>query len=342
MNKQDIKNLTPKELEKLIIDMSQPVYRAKQVFSWLYKKGAENFSAMSNLPDGLIKKLNESYYIGALKLDKHLKSKEGAEKFIFKLSDGNFIESVFIESKYRGTICISTQVGCKFGCCFCASGSMGFIRNLTASEIVSQFLFLRHKYLLKITNCVFMGMGEPLDNYYNTEKAIRIINDPKGIGLGARKITVSTCGIIPGIERLARLGLQVNLSISLHATSDRLRSELMPINKIYSIKKLINACHKYIEQSKRLITIEYILIKDKNDSPKDADALALVAQDLRAKVNLIAYSEIPSLKFKAPSPESIELFIKRLESKGMEATLQRSKGKDIQAACGMLAGKIEN
>lgn len=339
MGRQDVKNFTLQELKKLVAGLKEPIYRADQVFSWLYKKGVCNFSQMENLPKGLIDRLKPRYYIGKIELSKHLKSKEEAEKFLFRLSDGNFIETVFIYAQKRKTVCLSTQVGCKFACPFCASGQTGFVRDLEPSEIISQILFLQHNLKHTITNYVFMGMGEPLDNYENTMKAILIMNERHGLDIASRRITVSTCGIIPGIDKLKDLGLQVNLSISLHAADNKLRNELVPINRKYPLEELVKACRLYIEKTKKKITLEYILIKDKNHSLQDAEKIAEISKKLIAKVNLITYNAVKGMPFKAPAKQEIDLFMKQLLKKKINATLRKSKGQDIQAACGQLVGK---
>ena len=275
------------------------------------------------------------YLVGSIACFVHL------HNCFFKLSDGNFIESVLISAKNRKTICLSTQVGCKFACSFCASGFIGFIRNLTPAEITNQILFLQHNLKHKITNYVLMGMGEPLDNYENVQKAIMIMNDPEGMAIGARRITISTCGIIPGMKKLQDLRLQINLSVSLHATNNNLRDALMPINKRYPLEKLIKACEDLINATGRMITIEYILIKDKNDSLEDADKLAAIAKKLKAKVNLVPYSTIPTLNFQSTGRKETNIFMNKLINRGVNATLRESKGKDIQAACGQLAGRAK-
>jgi len=341
MGKRDIKNLTLEELEKAIVAMREPRYRANQIFSWLYRRGVCDFDEMDNISRTLRDKLAGSYCISSLEFSEHLKSTDGAEKFLFKLSDGNFIESVLLYTKNRKTICLSTQVGCKFACSFCASGFRGFIRNLTPAEITNQILFLQHNLGHKITNYVLMGMGEPLDNYENVSKAIEIMNDPEGMAIGARRITISTCGIIPGMKKLENLGLQVNLSVSLHATNNSLRDALMPINKRYPLEKLVKACEDFIDTTGRMITIEYILIKGKNDSLEDADKLAAIAKKLKAKVNLVPCSTIPNLNFQSTGRRNINMFMNRLINRGVNATLRESKGKDIQAACGQLAGRAK-
>lgn len=334
----DIKNFTLEEFKEELKNISGPSYRAEQIFSWIYKKGAEDFNAMSNLPKPFRDRLSQSYYIGAIKPLKHLKSVDHTEKFLFNLEDGNLIETVLIYAWKRETLCVSTQAGCKFACSFCASGINGFKRDLSVSEILSQILSIEHNLKHRITNFVFMGMGEPFDNYDNVSKAIKIMNSKKAMGIAARRITVSTSGIIPGIEKFKELGLQVNLSISLHAANNELRDKLMPVNKKYPIEELLKACEGYMKNGGRMLTFEYILIQGINDSQKDIDELAGVARRLKAKVNLIAYSPIPGLDFHAPLENDVKIFEDKLFKRGINVTVRDSKGKDIMAACGQLAG----
>ena len=337
-DKSDIKDLTLKELERAIAGIGELPYRARQIFSWIYQRGINEFSEIDNIPKKLITKLDQIYDIKSPTPQQHLKSRDKTEKILFELTDGYLIETVMIHTKKRGALCLSTQVGCKFGCSFCASGLGGFKRDLTTSEIIGQILYFRNELKQKITNYVFMGMGEPLDNYENVAKAIMIMNEPKGLAIGARRITVSTCGIIPGIKKLESLGLQINLSISLHAACDGLRNRLMPINKRYPLEKLLKTCEDFKETTGRMITLEYVLIKGINDSTQDIDGLAAIADRLKAKVNLILYSSVPGLNFQIPNPGDIDAVTKRLTEKGVGAILRESKGKDIQAACGQLAG----
>lgn len=338
MSKKDIKNFTLRELESVLRTRGEAPYRARQIFSALYKKGIRDFNAIKTIPKPLRDKLEEGYYIGAFELSKRQKSSDGTEKFLFKLGDESYIESVLIKAKMRKTVCLSTQVGCKFRCLFCASGLRGFIRDLTPSEITGQILFLRETLEHKITNYVFMGMGEPLDNCENVFKAIMIMAEPEGMGIGARRITVSTCGIVPGIKKLASLGIKVNLSLSLHAADDKLRDEIMPVNKKYPIAKLIDSSREYIDKTGRMLTLEYILIKGKNDSLKDAKLLAKVAGKLKSKVNLIPASASPGMRIRPSERKVADIFMKKLLSEKVKVTLRESKGKDIRAACGQLAG----
>lgn len=339
MEKKDIKNYTLEELKGILAGMNEPLYKTRQIFFWLYKKNAGSFAEMINMSKPLAQKLDNFYYIGMLRAPERLISSDKTEKFLFKLRDGNYIETVLICTGERKTLCLSTQVGCKFACSFCASGHMGFIRDLMPSEIVNQILCLRRDFKHSVDNYVFMGMGEPLDNYDNTSKAILNMNNKDGLNIGARRITVSTCGVIPGIDRLKELDLQINLSVSLHAVNNQLRDKLVPINKRYPIEELIGACQRYFKKTGRVITLEYVLIKGKNHSPEDADRLAGIAKRLKSKVNLIICSGVARLYYKPPGKEEAILFMDRLKRNRVNVTLRRSKGQDIQAACGQLAGK---
>ena len=339
MKKEDIKNLTSDELRKKVVVLKESAYRTDQMLSWLYVKGVKSFAQMSNLTPELQKQLANSFYIGELELVERLISNDGTQKFLFKLEDGNFIETVLIKATGRETVCVSTQAGCKFACKFCASGKKGFIRNLKPSEITGQIVYLKHKLKFYVTNIVFMGMGEPFDNYLNTVKAVKIINDEKCLNIAARRITISTCGIIPAIKKLKNLNLQINLSISLHAADDKLRSRLMPVNKKYPLKKLINEVENYFKATNRKITLEYILMKSINDSKRDAENLARIANQLKATINLIPCHEVTGYNLTAPDKDAIDRFIKYLRRLETNVTLRVSKGTDISGACGQLAGK---
>jgi len=338
--RRDIRDLSFEELAAELKDLDEPSYRSGQVFDWLYKRGAATFDAFTDLPKSLRLKLEERFSLKSLELVERPVADDGTEKFLFRLADKNFIESVLIPAAKRNTLCLSTQVGCKFGCAFCASGLGGFKRNLRPSEILGQVLFLQDKLSFPLTNFVFMGMGEPLDNYENVVRAIQAMNDPRGMGIAARRITVSTVGIVPGIELLKKLGLQVNLSLSLHAVREDVRSKLLPISRKYSLQKVLRACEEYVRETGRMMTLEYILLGGLNDSAEDAARLASIARKLKAKVNLIPCSPVPGLGFQPPSAEANKLFLRRIREKGVSATLRRSKGADIQAACGQLAGKM--
>jgi 23S rRNA (adenine2503-C2)-methyltransferase len=340
----NIGDLTLEELRGELAAMGEKPFRAAQVFDWLYHKKATDFASFTSLSKELRGKLAARFTIGRLELADRMHSKDGTVKFLFRLADGSCVETVLIPSGKRRTVCLSTQAGCKFGCAFCASGLHGFLRNLTPVEITGQALGAgvadEGEADTEITNYVFMGMGEPLDNFDNLTTAIRIMNAPEGMGIAARRMTVSTAGFIPGIERLKGLDLQVNLSVSLHAVTDRLRSRLMPINRKYPLEKLIEACEDYIRAGGRMITLEYILIKGVNDKLDDADGLAGIARRLRAKVNLIAYSPVSAFPFERPSDGALALFRRWLEERRVRVMLRQSKGQDILAACGQLAGRF--
>jgi len=339
MDKIDIRSLTYEELKSRIEDMGEPAFRAGQIFSWLQAKGVTDVHRWTDIPRALQDKIQERFTIGRLELLERLSSRDGTEKFLFQLGDGRWIETVHIPSARRGTVCVSTQVGCKFGCPFCASGFGGFVRNLAASEIVGQVLFLRHELERLVTHVVFMGMGEPLDNYDEVSRAVRILNSSRGAAIAARRITISTCGLIPGIERLASLGLQVELSVSLHAAADDLRSRLVPANRAYPLGRLVPALKEFSRATGRKVTLEYALISGVNDSLEAADRLAGLAARTKAKVNLIPLSEAGVKGFMASKPDAVEAFRQRLEAKGVPVTVRRSKGGDIRAACGQLAGR---
>jgi len=340
--KKDIKDLTFEELKAELQTLAEPGFRAGQVFSWLYRKGKATFGEFSDISKGLREKLEKNYFIGRMDVVERRRSPDGTEKFLFRLPDGNFIETVLIPSGKRRTVCLSTQAGCKFACVFCASGLDGFKRNLSPSEITGQVLFLRDTLDRELTNLVFMGMGEPLDNFDNLEKAVRIMNSPEGMAIAARRMTISTCGLVPGIQRLAKLDLQVNLSLSLHAVTDRLRDKLMPVNKKHSLEKVVEACEEYLKSGGRMMTIEYILIKDVNDSRNDAEGLAGIARRLRAKVNVITCSPVAGLDHKGPDEPGMRAFIQWLEERKVHVTRRQSKGTDIAAACGQLAGRAKS
>ncbi|MEW5758971.1 MAG: 23S rRNA (adenine(2503)-C(2))-methyltransferase RlmN [Candidatus Omnitrophota bacterium] len=332
---QDIKNLTLINLERFLIEKGHSAFRARQIFSWIYQKRNEDFALMTNLSQALKELLRANLYFSKIELIDKFRSEDKTEKFLFRLEDNNSIESVIIPVDKRITFCISTQVGCKYKCLFCASGKSGFIRNLTSGEIVSQILYLKD-YRKDLGNIVFMGIGEPLDNYDNLLLAIRIINDKNGLNIGARKITISTCGLIPQINKLANEKLQVELSVSLHAASDKIREKLMPVNKIYPLEKLIAACKDYYKNTNRQITFEYVLIKDINSSLQDAKNLAKILKGFDAKINLIVYNMIPGFGLIPPDKKEISSFFNQLKNRGVNVTVRRPRGQDIEAACGQL------
>jgi 23S rRNA (adenine2503-C2)-methyltransferase len=332
--------LTLEELRAYFENIGEPGFRAEQAYLWLFKRGELDFERWTDFPRALRDRLSELFGPRRLDLYGRLKSKDGTEKLVFKLHDGVIIETVLIPTGERATVCLSSQAGCKFRCVFCASGLDGFKRDLTAGEIVGQVLAVRGATGLIPTNIVVMGMGEPLDNFYNLEKALRILNDRRGLGLAARRMTISTAGHIPGIERFAKLGLQVNLSLSLHAVTEKLRSDLMPINRKYPLKDLLAACERFVQGGGRKMTCEYILIRGVNDSAADAEGLAEISKKLWAKVNLIPYSPVLGLSYQTPTRGEVEAFKRCLETRRIPVTLRRSQGADILAACGQLAGRV--
>jgi len=337
MHKKNINGLTLKELEGFLTDLQQEGFRARQIFSWIYKKGFQDFESMSDLPLGLRRLLEENFYIFDLKFIKLLKSKDGTEKLLFGLDDGNFTEAVTIPTEKRITGCISTQVGCKFACQFCASGLLGFKRNLTKSEMIEEVLYLKNNNPdRKITHLVFMGIGEPLDNYDNVLGAIRIINSSEGLKIGARRITISTCGLISGIKRLSEEGLQIELSVSLHAPDDKTRFQIMPVNRQYPLKPLLEACRSYIKKTNRQITFEYVLIKGINSDLQNAKKLSIILKSINCKVNLIPANIVKEQNIEPPDKLEILAFRDYLVKSGINVTLRRPRGQDIDAACGQL------
>lgn len=334
-------SLTLEELEAHLKSMGEPAFRARQVFGWVYRAARTDFNGFSDLPRALRQRLSETFIINPLKLTETISSEDGTTKYLFELPDGYFIETVLIPSADRRTVCLSTQVGCKYRCSFCASGLNGFKRNLAAGEIVSQVLSVRSLTGREITNLVFMGMGEPLDNLDNVIKAIRILNDEHGLNIGARRMTVSTAGVIPGIKRLKNFDLQINLSISVHNAISEKRSQLMPINKKYPLPELVAAAEDYLAAGGRQLTLEYILIRGVNDGLYEAESLAALARKLKAKVNLIAFSPVAGLPYERPSRSELLRFERWLTERKVKTTIRQSKGLEISAACGQLAGKFQ-
>lgn len=342
--KVDLKAMFPEELEKLIADLSKERYRARQLFSWIHKHGVSSFDEMTNLSLSFRQELGRFARIGSIEEENRIVSSYGnATKFLFRLEDGKNIESVLIDEDDRQTVCISSQIGCILNCRFCATGSMGYLRNLKATEIIDQLIYIRKILQLKgknVTNVVFMGMGEPLLNYDNVVRSVRLMQSELGISLGAKRITISTVGIIPGIERLAQEKLKIGLAISLNATTDNLRNRLMPINKKYPISKLLMVTRQYAHETDRWVTFEYVLIKDVNDSDADAYRLYQLVRDIPCKINLISFNPVPQSSFQRPEADRIREFQEYLCSHHLTATLRESAGPDIAAACGQLC--IEN
>jgi 23S rRNA (adenine2503-C2)-methyltransferase len=339
--KRNIKELTLQELKEVLAGWKEPAFRASQIFSWVYRKGAKDFERMSNLPAGLRKRLEQEFFLFSLELAASQESRDKTRKFLFKLPDARFIEAVIIPAEKRLTGCISSQAGCKFACTFCASGVLGFKRDLSTAEILDQVLHLRDSSLAPLTHIVFMGTGEPLDNYDNVLRAIRIINSEEAFNIGARRITVSTCGIIPGIKRLSEEGLQVELSVSLHAAEDKVRDKLMPVNKMYPLKDLLGTLRKYVEKTNRQVTFEYILAKGVNSDLPTARKLCKILEGLNCKINLIPVNPQENLGLEPPAKLDILFFRDALIKSGITVTLRKPRGQDIEAACGQLRLRYE-
>ncbi len=347
--KTPIKSVTLDELEARFCELGQPAYRAKQVLEWLYAKRVKSFAEMTNLPTDLRAKLDEEFGFDVLEPVRKIGSGDTTQKFLFKLGDGSLIEAVLIpaspalygERSDRRTICISSQVGCAYGCKFCASGLDGFSRNLHAGEIVDQFLRVEELSGERINNIVFMGMGEPLANYDNLIRAITILNASWGIGLGARHMTVSTSGLAPMIRKLAEQPLQIRLAISLHGATDEVRQQIMPVNRKYPLAELLDACEYYDSKKTQRITFEFILIEGINDSLEQAAVLARITKRLGAKVNCIPYNKVEGLPWKRPSLRRQDAFMDVLARAGASATIRREKGHDIEAACGQLRLQVK-
>lgn len=336
MVKQDIKSLTELEVREYMKTLNEPSFRGTQIFSWIYKN-ANDFSEMRNIPKKLVEKLNESAYIENIEIYKKLESKiDGTRKYLFKLSDGNIIESVMMKYKHGVSVCISTQVGCKMGCSFCASGIGGLKRNLSPGELLEQVLKIQNDVGERVSNIVLMGTGEPLDNYDNVIQFFKIINDENGLNIGLRHITLSTCGVVPKIYDLAKLKLQINLAISLHTPYQDKRMEIMPISRKYDINELMESCRYYLAETGRRITFEYSLIKNVNDSKRDAHALSKLLKGMLCHVNLIPVNSVEENSFTKPDKKTIEEFMEILKRDGIETTVRREMGSDINGACGQL------
>ncbi len=328
------------EFVQVIEQAGQPSFRAGQVFDWVYRKGARDFQAMTNLPEGLRSQLERMYRIGLLKAHRDLASTDGTRKFLFGLEDGEQVEAALIPGGKRLTLCLSSQVGCKFGCTFCASGMKGFQRHLRCAEMVEQLRAVnRHLGQKRLTHIVFMGIGEPLDNYDQVLKAVRLINAPQAFHIAARRITISTCGLIPQIRRLKQEGLQIELSVSLHGYDDESRRALMPVSRRYALSDLIAACQDYSRTTKRQITFEYILIKDLTCSRHAAASLARLLKGLLCKINLIPYNKVTESPYDPPARRETLAFRDALVKKGILATIRQPRGQDIGAACGQLRYK---
>ncbi len=355
----ELRSLNADEAERVLTEWGHKSYRATQLLGWLYKKRASSIDEMSDLPLELRDQLSEAFLLQPLELTREQCSRDGTVKFLWRLADGELIESVLIPASIgrdgsqsgRRTLCVSSQVGCAYGCTFCASGLMGYRRNLDASEIVDQVLAVERWHLARgaespkpepmVNNIVMMGMGEPLANYDNLIRALEIFNSPWGLNIGARKITVSTSGLAPQIRRLSGTPQQYHLAISLHGATDEVRDQIMPVNRKYPLEELVSACEAYQQAKGRMIWVEYILIDGVNTGPEQVEALSSLAKRLQCKVNLIPYNPVDGIGLQRPSDETVVQFRDALYQRGVRVTMRIEKGTDIDAACGQLRLKSE-
>ena len=339
--RKDILSLLPEELEAELAALGQPRFRAGQVFQWL-SRGVRSFEGMTNLSKELREELEGRFFLYEPKvLSKQVSAMDGTVKYLWELSDGNAVETVVISYKHGNTVCVSSQVGCRQGCAFCASTIGGLVRNLRASEILDEVLFSELDSGKKISNIVLMGIGEPLDNFDNVMRFLELVNHPKGMNIGMRHISLSTCGLIERFDELAERDLQLTLSVSLHAPDDETRSRIMPANHGRGVEKLIGACKTYYEKTGRRISFEYAMIDGVNDSPEQARLLAGHARAVSAHVNLIPLNHVEERQFQPSTPEHLKRFIKILEDSGVNVTVRRRLGSDVDASCGQLRRKMQ-
>lgn len=338
----DIKSMNPEELGGFLESIGEKKYRAKQIFHWIYQ-GVYDFNEMTNLPKELREKLNQVAFIEKLEIQKlQISKKDGTRKYLFSLRSKNAIESVFLKYKYGNSVCISSQAGCRMGCAFCASTIGGWIADLSPAEMVDQIIAIEKDTGERVSNIVVMGIGEPFNNYDNLCRFIELVHDKEGLNLSLRAITVSTCGIVPKIETFGRDFPQVNLAISLHAPNDEIRNQLMPINKKYPIEMLLEACRKHTEKTGRRITFEYALIEGVNDQEIYAKELANKLSHMLCHINLIPLNTVSERAYKKVNKQRAENFLKNLEKRGIQATIRREMGSDIDAACGQLRLREQN
>ncbi len=333
----DIKSLTKQELSEKIKEMGEPGFRAGQLYDWMHKKQARDFDEMTNLSKAFREKLKNECSLSSLRIEKVQESAyDGTRKYLFELEDGNLIESVFMKYRFGNSVCVSSQVGCRMGCRFCASTIDGVERNLLPSEILDQIYAIMRDTGEKISRVVVMGSGEPLDNYDNIIRFIRLLTDENGLNLGQRNLTVSTCGIVPRMRELADEKLQINLAISLHASNQEKRRQLMPIADKYSLEELMDACRNYFDKTGRQLTFEYSLVGGVNDHAEDADELADLLKDMNCVVNLIPVNPIKERDYVESKRDKVMAFKDKLEKRGINATVRREMGRDIDGACGQL------
>ncbi|MCR5350178.1 MAG: 23S rRNA (adenine(2503)-C(2))-methyltransferase RlmN [Acholeplasmatales bacterium] len=333
---ESIYNYTLDMLKDYMISLGEKPFRSSQIIEWLYRKKIKSFDEMSNIKKSFIEKLKEDFNLDRLECVTKQESQDGTVKFLFRLNDGNLIETVLMNNEYGYSACVTTQVGCNMGCCFCASGMKKKLRNLETSEIVLQVLTASELANIKITHVVVMGIGEPFDNFDNVINFIKILNEPLGLEIGSRHITVSTCGLVPKIYEYAKFPLQVNLAISLHAPNNEIRDMIMPINKSYKIETLVEAIKDYIDVTNRRVTIEYILLSGINDTVSCANQLCDLLHGLNVYVNLIPYNEVKEKPYKRSTKEDMVKFFDILKKRRINVQLRREQGGDIDAACGQL------
>ena len=336
MSKNCISSQTRPQLAQTLAALGQPAFRAGQIYRWLHQKQVTEFSAMTDQPKALLKTLEEQYYIAAPTIRRRQQSKDGTVKYLFALEDGNCIETVVMRYKYGNTVCLSTQVGCRMGCRFCASTQAGRVRNLEAGEIAAQLYAAQRDIGERISHIVLMGIGEPLDNFDNVMDFLTIISSEEGANIGMRNISLSTCGLVPMIDRLAEKKLQLTLSISLHAPNNAVRSSMMPVNDAYPVEQLIAACRRYQKTTGRRISFEYSMVRGVNDSDATARQLADLIRGMGAHVNLIPINPVDGSPYSATDAENVRRFQQALTRLGVNATVRRRLGSDISAACGQL------
>ena len=336
MEKRCISSLDLEQLTGLMKELGQPGFRAKQIFHWLHQKLVTEFSQMTDQPKALLARLEEGWYIAAPAVRRKQVSKDGTVKYLLELADGNCIETVLMRYHYGNTVCVSTQVGCRMGCRFCASTQAGRVRNLEAGEIAAEIYTAQRDSGERVSHIVLMGIGEPLDNYDEVLKFLRLISHPEGVNIGMRNISLSTCGLVPMILRLAQEKLQITLSISLHAPNNSMRSSMMPVNDAYPVEELIAACRQYQKITGRRISFEYSMVRGVNDSPATARELAKLIQGMGAHVNLIPINPVDGSPYSATDTDNVKRFQADLEKLGVNVTIRRRLGSDISAACGQL------
>lgn len=334
--KEQLNSLTQQQLTGLMEQMGQPAFRAKQIFRWIHEKQVTDFSQMTDQPKSLLEQLSQRFELVQLVVARRQQSKDGTIKFLFQLPDENCIETVLMRYNYGNTVCVSTQVGCRMGCRFCASTQAGLVRSLTAGEIAAEVYAAGKDIGERISHIVLMGIGEPLDNFDNVMDFLSIISSPLGVNIGMRNISLSTCGLVPMIDKLAERKLQLTLSISLHAPNNAMRSQMMPVNNAYPVEQLVAACRRYQQHTGRRISFEYSMVKGVNDSAATAKELAQLIKGMGAHVNLIPINPVDGSPYSATDAANVKRFQQQLEQLGVNATIRRRLGSDISAACGQL------